>query len=139
VAVCYDLCVYGLFMMGYPGEDKNTIRETINMSFNLGLDWAGFSIVAPLPGTALYKYCEDNNLLKSHNWSDFSTKATPVLKHDKLTDKEILNLWVSWQRKFYLRPKYILKRLFKLRSIKDFYFAFRFVIESIKNKIKANA
>jgi len=126
---------YGLFMVGYPGETRSTIEETINLALNLDLDWAGCSIVQPLPGTALYDYCKKKKLLKTYDWKDYTTKSTPVFRNDKLTDEEILKAYESLQLRFYLRPKYIIKRIFNLKSINDFRFAFRFVVENIKGQI----
>lgn len=44
----------GFFILGVPGETKQTMRETIEFAKSLDLDEAFFSIYSPFPGTKLY-------------------------------------------------------------------------------------
>ena len=44
----------GYFMIGMLGETKETIMDTINFAKELDLNFYGFSITTPLPGTELY-------------------------------------------------------------------------------------
>ena len=57
----------GFFMIGFPTETKEEIKETIDFACSLELDRATFSKATPLPGTALYdiwleKYSKDKNI-----------------------------------------------------------------------------
>ncbi|MBU4445764.1 B12-binding domain-containing radical SAM protein [bacterium] len=89
---------YGYFMMGYPTETVETIEETINLSkdlaLNYGMDSAGFSIVTPFPGTALFEYCRKNKMLKTLDWSRYSyqlQKGVIELKH--ISDEKLYELY----------------------------------------------
>lgn len=43
-----------LFILGYPHETKEQMRETVEYAKNLGADWNDFSIATPLPGAEMY-------------------------------------------------------------------------------------
>ncbi len=49
-----NMDVRGFFILGYPDETKENIRETINFAREIELDWSYFSIFSPLPGTKSY-------------------------------------------------------------------------------------
>lgn len=44
---------YGSFMIGFPWEDEEKIRRTIQFASGLDLTWAGFSFATPLHGTPM--------------------------------------------------------------------------------------
>lgn len=54
----------GYFMIGMLGENKDTIRQTIAFAKELDLDFYGFSLVTPLPGTELYQAALEKGLIK---------------------------------------------------------------------------
>ncbi len=45
----------GFFMLGLPGETRQTLAATIEFATSLELDWAKFSLTMPLPGTPLWE------------------------------------------------------------------------------------
>ena len=47
------------FILGYPGENDNTILQTIKFSNSLSLDYVSFSFPYPFPGTGLYEKVKD--------------------------------------------------------------------------------
>lgn len=53
--------VIGYFMLGCPGETKQTIIETIDWAVWLGLDHGQFSIATALPGSELYEHLPSAN------------------------------------------------------------------------------
>jgi radical SAM superfamily enzyme YgiQ (UPF0313 family) len=55
--------VRGFFMLGYPGETKEQIQKTCEYSRSLNLSVTAFALVTPLPGTALWNYCEKEGLV----------------------------------------------------------------------------
>ena len=59
----------GYFMIGMLGETKETIRDTINFAKELDLDFYGFSITTPLPGTELYRKAMISGLISSNDTS----------------------------------------------------------------------
>ena len=57
--------VTGYFMIGMLDETRENIEDTINFAKNLDLDFYGFSLVTPLPGTELYAKAMDRGLIKT--------------------------------------------------------------------------
>lgn len=110
---------HGYFMFGLPGETRATIRETIDFAISLNLYSAGFTTVTPFPGSELWDYCIENNLILTTDWSKYDLKGLPVSKHLNLTAEEILKAQKTAFRKFYLRPKIILKLLKQIESFND--------------------
>ncbi len=51
------------FILGYPGETKETINQTVDYAYNLGADWSLFFPATPLPGTELLETCQKNGWL----------------------------------------------------------------------------
>jgi len=55
--------VSGYFMIGMLGETKATIRETMAFARELELDFYGFSVTTPFPGTELYNSALEAGLI----------------------------------------------------------------------------
>lgn len=117
------LNIHASFMLGNVGETAATVRETINFAKSLPLDNATFFITAPFPGTDLYKIALAGGYINEQtHWEDFApiTKSAPVLVQGNLSQAEL----ISWQKKafreFYLRSKYIFRKLSKITSWTDF-------------------
>jgi len=60
--------VRGFFIIGYPDETKETIRQTIDFARELELDWAYFSIASPLPNTEMYNTCMKKKYIKEEDF-----------------------------------------------------------------------
>lgn len=58
----------GFFILGYPGETKKTIKETVDFARSLELDWSFFFIASPIPHTKMFKTCVEKGYIKE---SDF--------------------------------------------------------------------
>jgi len=104
------ICSYGYFMLGYPTETVETVEDTINLAIELALDYgmdgAGFSVVTPFPGTALYEYCKRNNMLKSTDWSRYSYQnGESIIKLEHITDKELKSLYEKALYEFKFKEK----------------------------------
>jgi anaerobic magnesium-protoporphyrin IX monomethyl ester cyclase len=89
------IAIEGNFMMGYPTETKETIEETIKLARNLNLNACFFCIVTPFPGTELYRYCKENNLLKTESWEeyDYFAPGQSVIKLKNIDDRELAELY----------------------------------------------
>jgi len=51
------------FILGYPGETKDNMRQTFDYTYDLMADWSLFFPATPLPGTQMDKLCRDNGWL----------------------------------------------------------------------------
>ena len=50
-----DITVRAYFILGFPGETREQMQETIDFSASLPLDWTIFNIAEPLVGTEMYE------------------------------------------------------------------------------------
>ena len=116
--------VRGFFMIGFPTETKEEILETIKFAKDLDIDVAQFMISTPFPGTEMWEISKAYGTINDNDLSKFTFYApdeTLPFSSNLLSDKEILDLYKYAFRSFYLRPKFILRQLAKLRSFNDIY------------------
>ena len=108
------------FIVGTPGETYESLYKSLDMALELDVDYAHFNPFEPLPGTEIYR-----NLISEGvkiNWKktgimDFeSKKYIPSSLSPNLYNKFLIDA----HKKFYLRPKYIFKRLLSIKSFDQF-------------------
>lgn len=107
------------FMIGNPGDNRKIIEENIAFVNKLNPDLLVVNITTPFPGTEMFKWAEERNLLLTYDWDDYNL-SKPVMRLEDLDENQIKELYHLMYKKFYLRLNYILKKLFKMRSVDDF-------------------
>jgi len=103
------------FMFGNQGETEETIRKTIDFAIKLDPDEAQFNIATAYPGTELYSWAKERGYIKSFNWNDYSM-SNVVLELPNLDQKKLQYYYGLAHRKFYFRPKIIIRRLLHIRN-----------------------
>ena len=107
---CHELgiLVHGTFILGLPGETRETIEETLEFAKQVNPRTLQVSLAAPYPGTFLYSqakqngwFAEDIDLL-----TDDGTQIAP-LNYPKLGHSEIFQSVEDFYKKFYFRPSKI--------------------------------
>lgn len=124
----YGINALGFFMIGSPGETRETIKKTINFSIELDLDYVQFTKTTAFTNTELYqRYIRESG---NDHWREFT--LNPEIKKElpligtKITVKEALR-WVRWAYiRFFFRFRYIYKAVRRLKSWLEF-----------KNEVKA--
>ena len=107
---CHDLgiVIHGTFILGLPGESKETIEETIRFAKEINPHTIQVSLAAPYPGTFLYKQAQDNNWLHHEDedlLTDLGTQIAP-LSYPHLSHTEIFDSVETFYKQFYFRaPK----------------------------------
>ena len=106
------------FILGFPGETREEIEETINFSIKLDADYSQFSILTPFPGTPIYNELKEKKLIDTENWDKY-TVLKSVIKYDELglSKKMVERKLTKAYLKFYARPKYLLKHRHMLKVI----------------------
>jgi len=112
--------VWGYFIIGLPGETKETIEETINMAKGLPFDIVNFAVGTPYPGTEFYKEAKEKGWLESKSWEDFDQNYSAIVSYPGLSSTDIIKGIRNCYLKWYLRPIGILSFL---KGISNFYFA----------------
>jgi anaerobic magnesium-protoporphyrin IX monomethyl ester cyclase len=96
--------VLGSFIIGFPEDDEESVKQTINFAKSLDLDYAEFSILTPYPGTPVFEDAVSNNLLVTWDWSKY-TGLEPVMKVKGLNGRRVKTLLQEAYLNFYLTPK----------------------------------
>lgn len=113
------------FIIGGPGQTRADVEETINFALKLDPAYAQFTVMTPFPGTELYHMGLSKGLIKNDYWREYAKNPTenfetPVWE-EHLSREELLNLFGQAYQRFYKRPKYIIRELYKIRSFGEFY------------------
>lgn len=111
--------VWGYFIIGLPGETKESIEATIKLSKELPLYNANFAVGAPYPGTDFYNLVSEQGWLISTDWEDFDQNYSAIVSYDNLSSEDIIEGIRRAYRAWYLRPRQLLRFLFAVRSLKD--------------------
>ena len=105
----------GYFMLGYPGETRDEMEQTMALARDLPLDWASFSITQPLPRTGIHEDLLAQAPARGDYWSDYALlKAThpPGCFESEGIDAGVLDtLLHQAYRRFYLRPTVLADKL----------------------------
>jgi radical SAM superfamily enzyme YgiQ (UPF0313 family) len=96
------------FILGLPGESKETIQETIRFATEINPHTIQISLAAPYPGTYLYKQAKENGWFDTNNADlvdDNGIQIAP-LHYPHLSHAEIFNSVEEFYKTFYFRaPK----------------------------------
>jgi anaerobic magnesium-protoporphyrin IX monomethyl ester cyclase len=112
---------FGYFMIGSPGETEATMRQTVQLSLRLDLDYAQFSKVTPMPGTELYGMLveETGRDLWREIVLDPAKDSYMPRPRCELGEQQIQEMTRLAYLRFYFRPSYIARALKRLRSFDE--------------------
>jgi radical SAM superfamily enzyme YgiQ (UPF0313 family) len=102
----------GFFIIGLPGETEATMDDTIRFACELDPLVANFSIATPFPGTQMYETVKAQGRLLAETWDDFVFfEGKARFEMPGLPAELVERKWKEAYRRFYLRPKRILRTL----------------------------
>lgn len=110
--------IYNYFVIGLPWETEETVEETIKFAIELNSDFISFYTATPLPGSRFYDYALEHNLFDKET-SFENAYYYPAVNTNNLTRERVFELHKAAVKRFYLRPLYILKMLFRIRSFEE--------------------
>ncbi|MDD8025167.1 MAG: radical SAM protein [Acidobacteriota bacterium] len=113
----HKIKVLGYFILGLPGETRASAEQTIALARSLRLDIASFSVATPDLGTRLREEAVAKGWIPAAA-SLWDSSEYPVLETGGLSKEEIWGLRQKAMRSFYLRPSYIARKLFEVRSLR---------------------
>jgi hopanoid biosynthesis associated radical SAM protein HpnJ len=107
---CRELGIvtHGTFILGLPGETKETIEETIRFAIEVNPHTIQISLAAPYPGTFLYKQALENGWLVDENAQLLTDRGIQAasLSFPHLSHTEIFESVDDFYKRFYFRaPK----------------------------------
>ena len=83
----YDVAIRTFFIIGFPGETKAMIQETIDFAENLSADWNSFFIFSPLVGSELYDIAKEKGYLSNMTGSMHVSRGN--ISTEEFTPEEI--------------------------------------------------
>jgi anaerobic magnesium-protoporphyrin IX monomethyl ester cyclase len=127
--------VLSYFILGLPGENFNTIEQTIKLAISLESDYTQFSLATPFPGTPLFEYGKKNNLIRNVSWDDYSLISNAIMRTEELDYDDLeIAIKVAY-KKYYWRFGYLIKSISKLRpdTVIRTINGFRMLLKEISN------
>ncbi|MBI5178290.1 MAG: radical SAM protein [Nitrospinae bacterium] len=114
--------VHGCFMIGAPGETKESARATIEFAKSLPLDTVQVSGIAVYPGTPMYAWAKEKGYLIPKDWTEWvdeNYEQVTLLDYPQMSKKEIDEAIDVGLKEFYLRPRQIWNMVKGIRSVGD--------------------
>jgi hopanoid biosynthesis associated radical SAM protein HpnJ len=103
------ILVHGTFILGLPGETRQTIQETIDFALEVDPYSIQVSLAAPYPGTELYDQAVANQWLVPDDLVTIDGAQDFPLQYPGLSRKEVFDSVERFYKAFYFRPKPILR------------------------------
>jgi hopanoid biosynthesis associated radical SAM protein HpnJ len=99
------ITIHGTFILGLPGETRETIEATIRFAQEIDPHTVQVSLAAPYPGTELYREARARGWLEQRELVDGHGTQASVLGYPHLPPGEIFAALETFYRRFYFRPR----------------------------------
>ncbi len=101
------ITIHGDFILGLPGETKETIQKTIEFAKELDLETIQVSMAHAFPGTELHDYLVQNDFLKTEALTDQRGHQLPHIEYPGLTREEMMAGVNRFYDEYYFRPRVV--------------------------------
>ena len=101
------------FILGAPHETKQEIWNTLKFAQKLQVDIPQFNILATFPGTDIWEELKLQGLLDEEKHWETGVLVSEV-SPDAVPAEEIEQMIHEGYQRFFIRPEYIVKQLFKI-------------------------
>ena len=101
------LIIHGDFIVGLPGESRDSIRKTIDFAKKLDNETIQVSIAHPYPGTEFYDYAKKNDLISIGSMTDEVGHQLPKVIYPGLDEAELVEWVERFYGEYYFRPRVI--------------------------------
>ena len=107
------LVVHGDFIIGLPGETRETVRNTINFAKELDVETIQVSVAHAYPGTELFDYAVQNGFMSNRQMVDEGGHQLAHIEYPGLSSDEILESVHRFYDEYYFRPRAVYRILRK--------------------------
>lgn len=101
------MLTYALYILGLPGETRESARALIDFALELGTDAATFSMATPFPGTPLERLARERGWITAADPRRLTT-SVPSMRNEDLSSAEIEELYLEakdrWKQRERPRP-----------------------------------
>jgi radical SAM superfamily enzyme YgiQ (UPF0313 family) len=108
------LVIHGDFIVGLPGETRESIRKTIDFAKKLDNETIQVSIAHPYPGTEFYEYAKKNDLISIGNIVDERGNQLPKVVYENLDEAELMDWVERFYSEYYFRTRVIWRMVRKV-------------------------
>lgn len=125
---------YAAFMVGLPGENRDTIRETMKFIKDALPNGAQFNVAVPYPGTELYEIAKTSGWIAENlDWRTLYQHRS-VIATAQMSPTELDQARKVLYRSLYFNPRWVLKNIkFLIRNPGDIPIAIRYYLRSLKS------
>jgi hopanoid biosynthesis associated radical SAM protein HpnJ len=113
------ITTHATFMLGLPGETRETIKQTIQFAKEVDSDTLQVSVATPYPGTEFYQEAMENNWLIDSDLVSYAGVQQAAVKYSNLSNQEIFDAVETFYHKFYFRLKPIARILATMLTDRD--------------------
>jgi hopanoid biosynthesis associated radical SAM protein HpnJ len=99
------LTIHADFIVGLPGESRESLRRTIDFAKRLDTETIQVSIAHPYPGTEFFDYARTNNLITIDSMTDEKGHQLPNIVYPGLNRGELVEWVERFYGEYYFRPK----------------------------------
>ncbi len=103
------ILIHGCFMVGNPGETRETLQKTLDFAKQISPDTAQFFPIMIYPGTEAYEWASSNGYITARNFSEWITPEglhNSVVSTPNLSARDLVEWCDRARREFYTRPRY---------------------------------
>jgi hopanoid biosynthesis associated radical SAM protein HpnJ len=108
---CHELgiTIHGTFILGLPGETRETIEETIRFAAEINPHTIQVSLAAPYPGTYLHRQAVEQGWLDREHAELVDERGVQIapLSYPHLSHAEIFESLETFYKRFYFRRRKI--------------------------------
>jgi len=101
------------FMLGSPGETRETMEKSVRFAIAADPDYAQFLITTPFPGTEMYEWAERRGYIATRDWSKYNFWNV-VMKLPTVSEDDIYHYAGTGYRRFFLRYKFFRRFIINL-------------------------
>ncbi|MBT3464836.1 radical SAM protein [archaeon] len=99
-------------MVGLPGETKNAVNKTVDLLIKANPAFAQFHSTVVFPGTDLENDVQKyGRVLNESSIKKLDLTGKPFVPKDYKDEEEVIQMQQKAYKRFYMRPKYIIKRV----------------------------
>jgi hopanoid biosynthesis associated radical SAM protein HpnJ len=105
------LKVHGDFILGLPGETKDSIRRTMDFAKELDVETIQVSIAHAYPGTELYDYAKSNGFIVQEGAAmvDEQGHQVAMIEYPGLPRDYVMEMVHKFYDEYYFRPKAVFR------------------------------
>ena len=99
------LLVHGDFILGLPGETRESIRNTIEFAKQLDCETIQVSVAHAYPGTEFYDFAARNNFITNEKMEDGGGHQMAHIEYPGLPTEYVMEMVHKFYDEYYFRPK----------------------------------